>query len=363
MAGISQDVKNSAVMAHDLKAPLSAIVDLLTIIEKGYVDDPNKIRELISRARQKTETLITLVEDILDYTLLKNKTSIKREKLAIAPIIEESVSIIRPYALGRKISLDCCLQSCREKYVTGSYTFLLRAFNNVLMNAVKYNKDKGKVDIRCAENPDQTVSVEIRDTGIGISDDDLAHVFDIFSRGKEPRANSGGSLGLGLALVKQIVTDHDGSIDVSSTLGVGTTVTIKLPLYISGGKMKKKILDIDDDMDVLEARKTVLEHNNFDVVQAASIKVAAEILEKEHIDLIILDVMMEKESDGFNFAQSVKMNDKLKQIPIIMATAVGQRTKFTFDIETDGDFLPVEKFMEKPIDPDDLIKAINALLK
>ena len=72
--------------------------------------------------------------------------------------------------------------------------------------------------------------------------------------------------------------------------------------------MMKKILDVDDDIDVLEARKIILEHSNYDVVQATNIKVAGEILESEEIDLIILDVMMEKDSDGFNFAQSVKMN-------------------------------------------------------
>ena len=127
--------------------------------------------------------------------------------------------------------------------------------------------------------------------------------------------------------------------------------------------MMKKILDIDDDIDVLEARKIILEHSNYDVVQATTIKVAGEILESEEIDLIILDVMMEKDSDGFNFAQYVKMNEKFKHIPIILATAVNQISKFKFNIEEDGNFLPVEKFMEKPIDPDDLIATIKGLLK
>lgn len=125
----------------------------------------------------------------------------------------------------------------------------------------------------------------------------------------------------------------------------------------------KKILDVDDDIDVLEARKIILEHSNYDVIQATSITVAGEILENEKIDLIILDVMMEKDSDGFNFAQYVKMNEKFKHIPIILATAVNQISKFKFNLEEDGNFLPVEKFMEKPIDPDDLIATIKGLLK
>jgi CheY-like chemotaxis protein len=128
-------------------------------------------------------------------------------------------------------------------------------------------------------------------------------------------------------------------------------------------QMNYKILVVDDDIDVLETRKIVLEHNNYEVETATNITVAQEILENNKIHLILLDVMMERDSDGFVFAQSVKNDDRFKDIPIVMATAVNQRTKFKFDIEKDGDFLPVEKFMEKPIDPDDLIVTIRGLLK
>ena len=227
-----KDIKNLAVIAHDLKAPISAVIDLLSVIEKGYVDDPNKVRELISRARQKSETLIKMVEDILDYTMLEGTSEMKREKLDIFSIIKESISIIRPYAKDRNISLNYCQKSCREKYVNGNDTALLRAFNNVFMNAVKYNRENGKIDTRCSENSNQTMTIEIRDTGIGISKEDLKNVFDIFSRGKEASKNFNGSIGLGLAIVKQIIKDHDGSIYISSTLDVGTTVNIKLPLFI-----------------------------------------------------------------------------------------------------------------------------------
>jgi CheY-like chemotaxis protein len=129
------------------------------------------------------------------------------------------------------------------------------------------------------------------------------------------------------------------------------------------GIMKKTVLVVDDDVDILESRKIVLEHNNFNVLTAATIGVAWEMLQKQQVDIIILDVMMEKDTDGFTFAQKIKADAKFKQIPIIMATAVNQRTKFRFNPETDEDFLPVEKFMEKPIDPDDLIMAISGLLK
>jgi signal transduction histidine kinase len=230
MSKIEENVKNLAVIAHDLKAPLSAVVDLLNVVEKGYVDDPVKVKELISRARKKSEGLIRIVEDILDYTLLENKSQMKRERLNLTDIIDESYSIINPYALQNKISINYSKESCREKYVFGNYTFLLRAFNNVIMNAVKYNKENGRIDIRCFEKFGRLIVVEISDTGIGIPPEDIESVFTIFARGKEARRNIDGSIGLGLSLVKQIIKDHEGSIDVDSTVDVGTTLTIKLPL-------------------------------------------------------------------------------------------------------------------------------------
>jgi signal transduction histidine kinase len=99
------------------------------------------------------------------------------------------------------------------------------------MNAVKYNREKGRVDIRCIEDSDQTVTVEVADTGIGIPEEDLGNIFDLFSRGKEARKDIASGLGLGLALVKEIVGSHDGSVEIASDLGVGTRVTIKLPLF------------------------------------------------------------------------------------------------------------------------------------
>lgn len=230
MSKIGQDIQNLAVIAHDLKAPLSAVVDLLSVLEKGYVDDPEKMKELISRARKKSEALIKIVEDILDYTVLENKSQMKRERINLFDILEESFSIIKPYSLQKNITINYSQKSCREKYVFGNYTFLLRAFNNVVMNAVKYNRENGSIDIRCFERFGKILIIEISDSGIGISEEDKRKVFDIFMRGKEARKNIDGSLGLGLSLVKQIIKDHEGTIELDSVVGEGTTVTIKLPL-------------------------------------------------------------------------------------------------------------------------------------
>jgi CheY-like chemotaxis protein len=121
--------------------------------------------------------------------------------------------------------------------------------------------------------------------------------------------------------------------------------------------MDKKILVVDDDVDVQYQMKIILEENGFNTVIADNAGKAWEIVEREPVDLILLDVMMEKNSDGFNFAQKLKTNDALKKIPIIMVTSVNQKMPFHFDTG-DGDFLPVEKFIEKPIQPDKILEAV-----
>jgi len=367
ITGIDNE-KTLAIMAHDIKAPLSTVVSLLDVINKGYVDDPAKIRELVFRASRKAESLVYMIDDILDYTLLSDKSRMKRQAVQLADVFKESLSTMIPHIQERNIKLEISQDSIgKGHYVSGNYTFLLRALNNIIMNAIKYNKENGSIFIECREDSDAgTVTIKVGDTGIGIPHDEFDKVFHIFERGRYARKNIDGSLGLGLSLVKQIIGDHDGQISLTSTVGVGTTVSITLPVFKKIDKerpMKQRILVVEDDTDVLEASRVVLEHNQYEVLAATTVGVAKETLDQEKIDLILLDVMMEKDSDGFDFAQYVKGDPRHKHIPIIMATAVNQRTRFKFDIEKDGDFLPVEKFMEKPIDPDDLIATIRGLLK
>jgi signal transduction histidine kinase len=104
------------------------------------------------------------------------------------------------------------------------------------MNAIKYNKENGEITIDYSVNSKRnTVTVTVSDTGIGIPEDDMDKVFRIFERGRNARRNINGSLGLGMSLVKQIIEDHNGEIDISSTVGVGTTIVVTLPLIKEGG--------------------------------------------------------------------------------------------------------------------------------
>ena len=123
--------------------------------------------------------------------------------------------------------------------------------------------------------------------------------------------------------------------------------------------MQKKILIIDDDIDLVEAMRLTLENVGFDVIDAQDGQKGLEKIENEKPDLVLLDVMMETQDEGFHIAYQIRNNKNTSDLPIIMLTAVASETGFSFDKEKDEDYLPVDEFLEKPINPDMLIEYVK----
>jgi len=126
---------------------------------------------------------------------------------------------------------------------------------------------------------------------------------------------------------------------------------------------QKKILIIEDDLDIIESMKVVLESKKYQVISANDGKEGFEKAKAEKPDLIILDVMMRHKTEGFDVTQNLRRNEQTKYIPILMVTAITQKTGFPFSPETDGEFLPVDDYVEKPVQPDDLLSRVEKLLK
>ncbi len=124
----------------------------------------------------------------------------------------------------------------------------------------------------------------------------------------------------------------------------------------------KKVLIIDDDIDLVEAMRITLESADFEVVDAQEGNKGIEKAKQENPDIIILDVMMETQDEGFHVAYRLRSDPDTADIPILMLSAVNQETGFGFDKEKDQDFLPVTEFLEKPIDPDMLIETVKRSL-
>ncbi len=123
--------------------------------------------------------------------------------------------------------------------------------------------------------------------------------------------------------------------------------------------MAKKIMIIDDDIDLVEAMRITLESADFDVIDAQEGQKGLERILKETPDLLILDVMMGSQDEGFHLAYQLRSMKETADLPILMVTAVGSQTGFAFDPEKDQDFLPVNEFIEKPVNPLKLIEAVK----
>ncbi len=127
--------------------------------------------------------------------------------------------------------------------------------------------------------------------------------------------------------------------------------------------MAKKVLIIDDDFDLVEAMRITLEAAGFDVIDAQDGEKGLEKLRKESPDLVLLDVMMSSMDEGFHVAYKIREETAIKDTPIVMLTAVGNQTGFQFDPGKDADFLPVDAFLEKPVNPGKLVDVVRQNIK
>lgn len=127
--------------------------------------------------------------------------------------------------------------------------------------------------------------------------------------------------------------------------------------------MPGKVLIIDDDVDMVDAEKMVLENNGYTVSNAYNGEEGYQKILEVNPDVIILDVMMATPEDGFQLAYKLKEDEKLSKIPVVMVTSISKETGFKFDLEKDQDFLPVHQFIEKPIKPDQLLEAVEKAMK
>ena len=125
---------------------------------------------------------------------------------------------------------------------------------------------------------------------------------------------------------------------------------------------KKTILVVDDDPDIVETTRTILETAGYKVETASNGTEALEKVAASAPDLLVLDVMMDKETEGFHVSYELRSNDKTKNIPVIMLTNVGKKSGFKYSAETDGDYLPVDAYMEKPLEPKKLLATVSQLL-
>jgi heavy metal sensor kinase len=220
--GFKRERQFTADASHELRTPLTAMQAILNIVREG--DRPvQEYRQALDDLTDEADHLRSLVENLLSLARGDGGLIFKPEEIDLPILLSDVSDSLRPLAQSKGLKLCCDFPT--ELIVHGDMDLLIRLFVNLLDNAIKYT-DRGSIRLT-ARQDDTIVYVDITDTGVGIPANHLAHIFERFYRVETARS-SGGS-GLGLAIARQIVKAHRGDLEVSSTPGVGTTFTVKLP--------------------------------------------------------------------------------------------------------------------------------------
>ncbi|HNZ42843.1 MAG TPA: ATP-binding protein [Bacteroidales bacterium] len=219
-----------SVLSHELKSPINAIEGYLRIMQDKQVGtDLNDYEQMIERSLERIRGMRSLIMDMLDLTKLENGKK-KREitKVDVVQIAQISIDTMTPLAAQKnvKIFLDSDQPNI---YMNADNNEMEIIFNNLISNAVKYNKTNGTVEIKIATD-DNKISIAVSDTGIGMSEDDIAKLFQEFSRIKNEKTKGISGSGLGLSILKKTVEDfYHGTVTVKSTPDVGSTFTVEIP--------------------------------------------------------------------------------------------------------------------------------------
>jgi signal transduction histidine kinase len=218
------------ILGHELKAPVSAMVALLASVSDGYLSaEPVRAQEMVEKARRRAEEMLPLIDDIVELgSLAAGSEELPRDPVEMTALCAGVVHLWEPLFAQRGMRIEGRIPPGRI-LVSGSQTFLRRVVTNLVMNAFKYNRPGGRVTLALSIETGDAV-IRVSDTGVGIPPEDLPHVFSFLYRGRQARRNPDGGLGLGLSLVRQIVESHGGTIEASSVVDTGTTMTIRLPL-------------------------------------------------------------------------------------------------------------------------------------
>ncbi len=214
-------------MSHELRTPLTAIIANCNLIE-DIVDSDAPVRQYISIIEENSKQLIDIINDILDLARLESrKTDFAGEVLDPTQCIQKVVKMVEPIAKKKSVKLSVG-KPIQPLHVFVNAAYLERILTNLIGNAIKYTNN-GTIIINVAEEgvaDSRRVSISVVDTGIGISESFLPYIFDEFRR---ERANTTDGSGLGLTITKKLVESMNGSIEIRSSEGKGTTVSVSFP--------------------------------------------------------------------------------------------------------------------------------------
>jgi signal transduction histidine kinase/BarA-like signal transduction histidine kinase len=366
-------------MSHDIRTPINGIMGMTGIALRNTTN-PERVEDCLYKIDDSAQHLCSLINDVLDMSKIEaGQVGVNEGPFDFISVAEKCSSIIRGQLIDKKIDFVTDFNGIKHSALIGDALHLERIIINILGNSVKFTNDGGKIIFRIEELADDEenvlFSMQFSDTGVGMSEEFLPKVFDVFTQDiNQGRTNYQGT-GLGMSITKQFVEMLNGKIDVKSEKNVGTEFTVEIPFVInhdveeSGVQAQSeftlagyKILLVEDNELNAEIAMEILGDAEADVVVAQNGKIAVDMCaqsEESYFDLILMDIMM-PEMDGLTATRAIRsMNRKdMQTIPIIAMTAnaFADDRKAALDAGMNG-------FVAKPIDVEILIQEIREILK
>jgi PAS domain S-box-containing protein len=370
-----------ATLSHELRTPLNAILGYARIVRGGMLSH-EKVAPALETIERNATALTLMVEDILDVSRsVAGKKRLNVQLVDLPLIMHEALETIRPAADAKRIRLHSVFDP-HVSPISGDPDRLRQIVWNLLSNAVKFTPKEGQIQLRL-ERSNSSVEIAVSDTGIGIPIEFLPHVFERFRQadGGTSRAHAG--LGLGLAIVRNLVEIHGGTVSASSEgAATGTTVRVRLPVMIvhpvadeekrvhptrsTPGRLHRlpdlsgvRVLVVDDEPDALHLLVEILESAGARVSTAGSGAAALEKIAAAPPDVLVADLGMPL-MDGFELIRRIREHGdrRVRDVPAAALTAYARSEDRVRTLQAG-----FEMHLAKPIDPLELASAIGALAR
>lgn len=361
-----------AVLSHELRSPLNPILGWTSLLRNGSLD-VSKTTYALETIERNVKLQVQLIEDLLDISrILRGKLSLNVMPVDLNVVIKAALETVRLAAEAKSLQIQTIL-SPTIVTINADAGRLQQVVWNLLSNAVKFTPNGGQitVELTIAENHAQ---IEVSDTGKGINLDFLPYIFEHFRQEDGATTRKFGGLGLGLAIARQIVELHGGTIAASSLgLGQGATFTVKLPLLKQDYEINNepipvsptskdlpllnvRVLVVEDTIDTRELIVFILEQAGAVVTSVPSASAALSVLAQSKVDVLVSDIGM-PEMDGYMLMRKIRAMSQYCHLPAVALTAYAG--------EIDRQHAQLAGFQEhvsKPIVPEMLVQAIVSLI-
>ncbi|MEQ1728856.1 MAG: ATP-binding protein [Vicinamibacterales bacterium] len=358
-----------ATLSHELRTPLNAILGWASILSRSDYDKA-RVSHAVHVIERNARIQAQMIEELLDVSRISaGAVTLNASAVAVGPVLEAAVESVRPAADAKGVSLVKHL-SDPDLTMHADARRLQQIAWNLLSNAVRFTPAGGRVEVALRRDGDE-VELRVADTGCGIAAEFLPHVFERFRQGDSSTTRAHGGLGLGLAIVRDLVDLHGGTVRADSAGdGQGATFTVRLPATLIQRSaaypplqgdltplVGSCVLVVDDDADTRDMLKAVLEAAGAEVVLCRSARETRALFTRAHPDLLIADIGMPDE-DGYSLMASIRdMETGTSHVPAIALTARTRPEDLALALASG-----FQLHLAKPIDSRRLVESIANLM-